>query len=163
MQNLRQIQLGSWDTAFGVTCSTLPSWAGNFFWPGAVTRVVLSTWHLPYLEKLIWVGSWISREEDSIIQYTKISTDQAACHARLISYSKRKGGKQVRDLQSICNLSFLIVISDSVMSLSSVISDSVIRNSTLTSMIFHVSSYINFHFLVISSSVISDSVISISR
>ena len=56
-----------------------------------------------------------------------------------------------------------MVILDSVISLSSVISDSVIPDSTLTSKIAHVSCYINFHFLVISGSVISDSVISISR
>ena len=56
-----------------------------------------------------------------------------------------------------------MVISDSVISLSSVISDSVISDSTLTSKIVHILCYINFHFLVISSSVISDSVISISR
>ena len=56
-----------------------------------------------------------------------------------------------------------MVISDSVISLSSVISDSVISDSTLTSKIIHILCYINFHFLVISGSVISDSVISISR
>ena len=56
-----------------------------------------------------------------------------------------------------------MVISDSVISLSSVISDSVLPDSTLASKIFHISSYINFYFLVISGSVISDSVISISR
>ena len=56
-----------------------------------------------------------------------------------------------------------MVISDSVISLSSVISDSVISDYTLTSKIVHISCYINFHFLVISGSVISDSVISISR
>ena len=56
-----------------------------------------------------------------------------------------------------------MVISDSVISLSSVISDSVIPDSTLANKISHISSYINFHFLVITGSVISDSVISISR
>ena len=50
-----------------------------------------------------------------------------------------------------------MVISDSVISLSSVISDSVIPDSTVASKIFHISSYINFHFLVISDSVISGS------
>ena len=91
----------------------------------------------------------------------KISSGQAGHYACLISYQKRKGGDQ----QVTCHPQspLPMVISDSVISLSSVITDSVIPDSTLASKIFHISSYINFHFLVITGSVSSDSVMSISR